>query len=147
MQNTVTLLDKYKAARGLASDNACAASLGITRAAVSRWRNGGGHPEAEHVEAMCRACGESLARWLPLIESERARTPEAKKVWLRLAQAAAAIIAAFLAFKHGSHLNGTEALLFMPGYIHYAQSRTQALGPRSPGLRASGNHSRDFRVC
>jgi transcriptional regulator with XRE-family HTH domain len=91
MNASIRLLDKYKAAGSLASDNACAGALGVGRAAVSKWRNGTGHPEADLVEKMCEATGEPLAHWLPLIESERARSPGARKAWLRLAQAAAAL--------------------------------------------------------
>ena len=91
MTATLDLLDSYKRARKITSDNACAVDLGITRATVSRWRNQLGHPEADSVSLMCERMGEPLARWLPLIEAERARSPEAKKVWLRLAQMAAAV--------------------------------------------------------
>lgn len=91
MSASIILLDNYKKVCGIASDNACALSLGITRAAVSRWRNSTGHPEADLIERMCKATGEPIAKWLPLIEAERARTPEAKKVWLRMAHIASAI--------------------------------------------------------
>jgi len=91
VNSSVKLLDKYKQACAIASDNACAVKLGVTRAAVSRWRNEQNHPEADIVEAMCEATGEPVARWLPLIEAERARTPSARKAWLRLAQVAATI--------------------------------------------------------
>ena len=91
MSATINLLDKYKKVCSLASDNAAAERLHVGRAAVSKWRNGNGHPDAGSVERMCQATGENLAHWLPLIEAERARTPEARKVWLRLAQAAAVI--------------------------------------------------------
>ena len=91
MNATIALLDQYKAATAITSDNACAQSLGLGRSAVSKWRNGEGHPDADMVAAMCDATGQSLAHWLPLIEAERARTPAARKAWLRLAQAAAII--------------------------------------------------------
>jgi hypothetical protein len=102
MQATIKLLDKYRETCSLASDNACAASLHVGRAAVSKWRNGLGHPDADSVARMCEATGEPLAHWLPLIEAERARTPEARKVWLRLAQAAAAVALTVLAWRHGA---------------------------------------------
>lgn len=91
MNSAIILLDKYKKACSIASDNACAASLSVSRQAVSKWRNGENHPDADVVEKMCEATGESLARWLPLIESERARSPGARRAWLRLAQVAAAV--------------------------------------------------------
>lgn len=91
MSHALELLDKYKKACSLASDNACAASLGVSRQAISKWRHGENHPDADSIEAMCAATLEPVARWLPLIEADRARSPAARKVWLRLAQAAAAI--------------------------------------------------------
>lgn len=91
MSASLDLLDKYKKACNVTSDNACAVQLGLSRSTVSLWRNGKGHPEADTVERMCEATGESLARWLPLVEAERARTPSARKAWLRLAQVAATI--------------------------------------------------------
>lgn len=91
MSATIDLLDQYIKARSLTSDNAAAKSLGIGRAAVSKWRNGLGHPDADNVATMCNATGQAIAHWLPLIEAERARNPEARKVWLRLAQLAAMV--------------------------------------------------------
>jgi Phage related protein len=109
MSAAINLLDKYKKICSIESDNACAISLKITRATVSGWRVGKAHPDAESVERMCTATGENLAHWLPLIEAERARTPAAKKVWLRLAQAAAAI--ALVVLTNGHH-HTTLAMLF-----------------------------------
>jgi transcriptional regulator with XRE-family HTH domain len=91
MSLTTDLLDKYKQTCSIASDNACAVALGVSRQAVSKWRNGENHPDADIVEKMCEATGEPIARWLPLMEAERARSPSVRKAWLRLAQIAAAI--------------------------------------------------------
>ncbi len=92
MSTTIKLLDNYKKACSITSDNACALSLEVTRSTVSGWRLGKSHPDASSVERMCSTIGEPLGKWLPLIEAERARTPADKRVWLRLAQAAAAIV-------------------------------------------------------
>lgn len=91
MSATIKLLDKYKQVCSLSSDSACADSLGVTRGAVHLWKKGSSHPDAVSVEKMCNAIKEPLRSWLPLIEAERAHSPAAKKVWLRLAQAAAAV--------------------------------------------------------
>jgi len=120
MTATLTLLDKYKVASSITSDNACAVSLGVSRQAVSKWRNGENHPDADIIEAMCEATGESLAHWLPLIEADRARSPAVRKVWLRLAQAAAAIATAFLMLRHGIDTHAVSAFVFVPA-IHYAK--------------------------
>lgn len=91
MNSTIKLLDKYREVCSLPSDNAVAVKLGLSRSAVSLWRGGKGHPEADSIEKMCLATGEDIARWMPLIESERARSPGARKAWLRLASRAAAV--------------------------------------------------------
>ena len=92
MNKTIELLDAYKDATGCRSDNAAAERLGVQRATVSKWRNGIGHPEANTVETMARTAGRSAARWVPLIEAERARTREARATWLRIAGTAATIM-------------------------------------------------------
>lgn len=91
MNATNKLLDKYALACSTALDKDLAARLRVTKQAVSNWRKGNAHPDAESVARMCEATGEPIAHWLPLIEAERARNPEARKVWLRLAQMAAAV--------------------------------------------------------
>jgi transcriptional regulator with XRE-family HTH domain len=129
MNATIKLLDKYREVCSLSSDNACAVRLGVTRSAVSLWRLQKGHPDADSVERMCAATNEPLAKWLPLIEAERARSPAARKVWLRLAQAAASI-AVIYAFSR-LDVHSMESLAFAPfAFIHYAKLNN--LGEQSP---------------
>lgn len=93
MNPTTDLLDAYRAATASPSDYAAAARLNVTRATVSRWRNALGHPEADAIERMCKATRRDPAKWLPLIEAERARSPAARAAWLRIAAAACLCIA------------------------------------------------------
>ena len=88
MSKTLELLDSYKKASGIKSDNAAALALGVTRSSVSAWRHGKNRPDPETVESMARAAGLNPARWVPLIEAERAHSPAARATWLRLAGAA-----------------------------------------------------------
>ncbi|MHB1271519.1 MAG: helix-turn-helix domain-containing protein [Rhodanobacter sp.] len=117
MNNTIKLLDNYKKVCSIASDNACAVSLGITRSTVSGWRLGKSHPDATSVEKMCAVIGEPLRAWLPLIEAERARTPGDRKVWLRLAQAAATIAGVYLMTRQGIDAHSASAFALSPLYI------------------------------
>ncbi|AHX16275.1 hypothetical protein CH75_09200 [Dyella jiangningensis] len=122
MTATIDLLDQYIKARSLTSDNAAAKSLGIGRAAVSKWRNGLGHPDADNVATMCAATGQAIAHWLPLIEAERARNPEARKVWLRLAQLAAAVtLAVGLYPAHAETITAHADVSNSATSIHYAK--------------------------
>lgn len=86
MTAAIELLDKYKQTRSIASDNACAKALGVTRAAVSAWRNGLRHPESNVIAQLATGVGEDVGYWLARIEAERARTPEAAKPWAALAR-------------------------------------------------------------
>lgn len=94
MSATLELLDRYTKTCSIASDKDLAMRLRVSKQAVSGWRHGKAHPNAKAVEDMCKAIGAPVRDWLPLIEAERARTPEDKRVWLRLAQAAAALVLA-----------------------------------------------------
>lgn len=84
------LLDKYRAACSLTSDSAVADSLHIKRQAVHQWRKGVSWPSEDHVLAMTKAMQEPAERWFVAISAERA-SPAARKVWLKLAQMAAAV--------------------------------------------------------
>ena len=117
MNATIKLLDKFREVCLLPSDNACAVRLGVTRSTVSLWRLQKGHPDADSVERMCSATNEPLAKWLPLIEAERARSPAARKVWLRLAQAAAMMAGAYLLIQHQIDGQTTAAFALSPLYI------------------------------
>ncbi|WP_158543215.1 helix-turn-helix domain-containing protein [Dyella psychrodurans] len=117
MNATNNLLDKYAEICAVSFDKDIAAKLRVSKQAVSNWRKGHAHPDAESVERMCEATNESVAHWLPLIEADRARTPEARKVWLRLAQAAASIALIIMATKHGHGAESAQALLLSPVYI------------------------------
>jgi hypothetical protein len=91
MSNAIKLLDKYVAVCSHPNDSATGRALRVTPQTINNWRHGRSQPNAESIERMCQAIGEPLRTWLPLIEADRARTPADKRVWLRLAQAAAAV--------------------------------------------------------
>jgi transcriptional regulator with XRE-family HTH domain len=107
MTDSIRLLDKYCAACKHPSDSAAARALKVQPSAVNNWRQGRAKPSAEAVEKMCNAIGEPLRAWLPLIEAERARTPADRRVWLRLAQAAAMIVLAVSFGRIDVHSNTT----------------------------------------
>jgi len=84
---TNKLLDKFLQTCLSGMDKEIAEKLRVKHSAVSNWRHGRAHPDAESIEKMALAIGEPVAPWLMLIEAERARTAEGKRVWLRHAAA------------------------------------------------------------
>ena len=91
MSDTKKLLDKFRETCLSSSDNAIALKLGVSRAAVSRWVNGKGHPSAALTEKMAIAIGEPPLDWMVRIEAERTHAAADKKAWVRRAQAFGAI--------------------------------------------------------
>lgn len=79
------LLDKYRKARNLSSDNACAVSLGLHRASISEWRRGKSWPSEEHIVQLASACGEDAGLWLVSVHAERSEPGAVQREWLRLA--------------------------------------------------------------
>lgn len=113
MNNSNRLLDIYMQKLSLRTLNDAASKLGVTRPAVSNWKAGTSHPNAEAIETMCKATGEPLNRWLPLIEADRCRTPGDRKAWLRLAQAAAALAMIYLFSRLDVQFHDSVSLAFV----------------------------------
>lgn len=89
METTTTmLLDRWKAAKAHSSDNAAALALKVSRAAVSRWRHGLNHAEAETAAKMAEDCGLDVLAVLAAIEADRARSEGARRVWSRYGRGA-----------------------------------------------------------
>jgi transcriptional regulator with XRE-family HTH domain len=84
MNYTQNMLDEYKNALRLRSDSAMADALGVTRATVSRWRKGNGHPEPALAWEIAVACGRNPAEVMVSIEAERARTLRDAQAWQRV---------------------------------------------------------------
>lgn len=85
MQSVNKLLDKYAQTCYAKKDKEIAERLHVRPSSISNWRHGTSKPEADSIEKMAEAIGEPVGPWLASIEAERARTPGAKRVWLRLA--------------------------------------------------------------
>jgi transcriptional regulator with XRE-family HTH domain len=83
------LLDAAKAARGLTSDNQLAKAIGVTRAAVSSWRNEIKTPDPVACATLAGLTGEPLAKVLGIVGEARAISREEKAVWRKLAATAA----------------------------------------------------------
>ena len=84
MSATYDLFTRWKAAKGLTSDNQGATALGMGRASVSQWKQGR-NAEAHVIAKMAKDIGEDSGAWLAAVQAEKATTTEDRKEWLRLA--------------------------------------------------------------
>lgn len=118
METTTTiLLDRWKAYRGLQSDNAAAVALHIERATVSGWRHGKSHANTESAAKMAEDLKLDVLAVLASIEADRARSPESRRIWARFGKPA------FMALLVGMALPGPPPPLDRDVSGHYAKWR------------------------
>ncbi|MFA5589709.1 MAG: DUF3693 domain-containing protein [Lysobacteraceae bacterium] len=123
MDDLARMLDKIKESRSIASDNALSARIGVTRAAVSSWRNGRNLPGPVQCARIAELSGEPLARVLGIVGEARAISREEKAVWRKLAAAAAMVVIGTGTGAAGADLaarqSGDEAPRQIAQSIHY----------------------------
>lgn len=114
------LLDKYREKCSLASDSALASSLHMSRQGVHQWRRGLSWPSEDHIIKMAAAINEPAERWFVAISADKA-SPAGRKIWMRLAQAAAAVVIMFTFGHIDGHSTQATALAFAahnPGTVY-----------------------------
>jgi len=84
MTYTIELIDEYKRTLRLVSDSAAADALGVTRATLSRYRKGRGHPEPSLAWKIAEAIGRNPAEVMVCIEAERATSLPNAQAWQRV---------------------------------------------------------------
>jgi predicted Zn-dependent protease len=97
---TLTLFNRWKAAKGCGSSREALRLLGLSSGAAVHW-NGGRNAAAHIIEKLAADLGEDPGHWVALAESERAQTEADRKTWAKLArrlEAAAPVTAIALAF-------------------------------------------------
>lgn len=100
---TIHLLDRWKEKQGIQSDYAAAKALGITAAAISKWRKGKGHAEADLAARMASALHLETLGVLAAIEADRATKPSVQAVWRQFGKPA------FMTLLVGFALSGAPA--------------------------------------
>lgn len=119
-----SLLDKAREMRSIPSDLALAEQLHVGRSAVSNYRHGRAYPDTVVCARLSDMTGEPLTRVLGIVGEARAVSAEEKRVWRRLAQAAA--VAAVTAIAGWLPLPAQAATLTDAPAMHYAKLRTLA---------------------
>lgn len=85
MHTTINFLDDLKAKCGLTSDYQISKFLKITQAAVSNYRNGKKNFDEQTALKVAHALEMDAAYVLACMEWQRAKCPEAREVWERIA--------------------------------------------------------------
>ena len=127
---TTEYLDALRARLALSSDYQLAASLHVTRAAVSRYRTGAAYFDEDIALRVARLLAIDPARVLADVAAERARTPEARTVWRRIANSLA-VVPLFI-----------FSVLCAPALLHAAQNAALRLYIMLSSGRKNGGYSR-----
>jgi transcriptional regulator with XRE-family HTH domain len=136
MSSANKLIDKWMKVCSIKTQTEAARRLGKSGSAtLSNWRSGYAKPDDESIALMCEQCGEDAAQWIGKLHLEFEESPRLRKVWLRLAQAAAVMAGAFLLLGHGLDVHGAASFALSPLYImrnwHWCLSSPSRRVPQS----------------
>lgn len=106
------LLDRWKKAQGIESDNAAAIKLRVTRSAISSWRQIGKKPEAATVKRMAEDLGEDPTGYVLMIESEKQKSADSKRAMVELARKFGPFAACILLYF--AHTSTSSAAITVP---------------------------------
>ncbi len=81
MNTTIEFLDAVKSKTGTASDYAVANVLGVTRAAVSKWRNGHDFLGVDSAIKVAKILEIDSGIVIAAVHAERAKSDQEKAVW------------------------------------------------------------------
>lgn len=87
-------IDKSKACAGIESDYRLAKVIGISHGAITNYRTDRTLPDERVIQKLCEFTGDDPDVISALLQSRRARTPEGRDLWLRVAKRLAAAAAA-----------------------------------------------------
>lgn len=96
MSHTNELIDKFKAANGISSDYAAAKELKLGANALSNYRNGVSHADDKTAVVLADALGLDRLKTIARINADRAKKPEDRAFWKRIAAAAVICLAVYL---------------------------------------------------
>lgn len=127
--NFEEILEAAKKASGAASDSDLSRKLGVSRQAVSSWRNGVKLPDTVTCATIAGVTGIPLAKVLGIVGEARAISREEKAVWRKLAATAATLLCAIglsggiapEALAHKAFSASTQAEF--PTNVYYVQRR------------------------
>lgn len=86
INRTTRLLDKAMRKHRLASDYKLALVMGVSQSSLGSYRAGKTLPDTRVISKICELTDDDSALIAVEIEAERAKSPEARKIWLGFAQ-------------------------------------------------------------
>lgn len=123
--DVAALLDKAKLIHSLPSDYKLALVMGVSHSALINYRAAKTLPDARVIRLICDLTGDDPAVLLAEVEAQRARTDEARALWLDVvARLRSTLHAAFFAVLAGLVVSGS-----FPSGAQAAQAQARELYP------------------
>lgn len=140
MQTIDQLLDRAKKAQGIESDYRLAQLLEVSKNAITNYRHGKSRPDDEVALRLAALIDRDPASVIAELHAERAKTPEVRAMWLRMANTMRHAVASVMMTCGLAMLliagNPTPAqasnlpspLFAVPGSVSYVKSRMRRFG-------------------
>lgn len=126
MQTTIEILDALKQHQGGVSDYAIAKTLGVTRGAVSIWRNGKGYFDDSTAIRVAELLKIDPAIIIASVHAERSKSEKEKAVWREILEKLGGVAAGVLLTIGAATLpaHQAEASALNSGHsVYYVKSR------------------------
>lgn len=103
MKKVADFMDYAIRSKWIENDAMIAVKVGVAAATVSRWRDGSRIPEDDEALVLAEVLMANPDELLPCVRYWKAKLPETKQVWERLARIAAAAIVVLAVTPHESY--------------------------------------------
>lgn len=121
MKKVADFMDYAIRSKWIENDAMIAVKVGVAAATVSRWRDGSRIPEDDEALVLAEVLMANPDELLPCVRYWKAKLPETKQVWERLARIAAAAVVMVAVMPNDSHAashqsNGIDAMQLSKAY-------------------------------
>lgn len=121
MKKVADFMDYAIRSKWIENDAMIAVKVGVAAATVSRWRDGSRIPEDDEALVLAEVLMANPDELLPCVRYWKAKLPETKQVWERLARIAAAALVMVAVMPNDTHAalhhsNGIDAMQLSKNY-------------------------------
>lgn len=157
MKKVADFMDYAIRSKWIENDAMIAVKVGVAAATVSRWRDGSRIPEDDEALVLAEVLMANPDELLPCVRYWKAKLPETKQVWERLARIATAavvvVVAVVPADTHAAsqHARGIDAMQLSTTYcfqnLHRGMRlRSQHLEQKRFATRSSDAEKQKFKL-
>lgn len=126
MKKVADFMDYAIRSKWIENDAMIAVKVGVAAATVSRWRDGSRIPEDDEALVLAEVLMANPDELLPCVRYWKAKLPETKQVWERLAKIAAAAAVVVAVTPHNTYASTSQYAPCIPGITVFRTARASA---------------------